>query len=156
MRLELGGHTIELIHPGRNHGDDMTVLYFPEERVVFGADFLADALVRETMLSLPSACGPFDGHPLREWIESYRVIEALDFDILAPAHGQFFTKQDVTETREYFEYLVEEVSQGISDGLSLDTLTETLTLGEYSDWAQYERLRVKNIEAAYRNLTVYR
>ena len=156
MRLKLGDRTIELIHPGRNHGDDMTVIYFPVERVVFAADFLADALVRDTMRSLPSACGPFDGHALAEWIDSYRVVEALDFDILAPAHGVFFTPRDVTETREYFEYLVREVSAAISQGLSLEEMTETLMLDPYRDWAQYERLRAKNIEAAYRNLTVYR
>jgi len=156
MRLELGGTTVELIHPGRNHGDDMTVLYFPAERVVFGADFLADALVGDSMRSLPSACGPFDGHPLSEWIESYRVVEALDFDTLAPAHGGLFAKQDVTETREYFEYLVAEVSRGIRAGLGLEELKATVTLEPYRDWAQYDRLREKNVEAAYRNLTVYR
>jgi glyoxylase-like metal-dependent hydrolase (beta-lactamase superfamily II) len=156
MRLSLGGRTVELIHPGRNHGDDMTVLYFPEERVVFAADFLADALVRDTMRSLPSACGPFDGHPLAEWIESYRVVEALDFDVLAAAHGQLFTRQDVTETREYFEYLVSEISAGLSAGLSLEEMKASVLLEEYRDWAQYERLREKNVEAAYRNLTLYR
>jgi glyoxylase-like metal-dependent hydrolase (beta-lactamase superfamily II) len=156
MSLRLGGRRVELIHPGRNHADDMTVIYFPEERVVFAADFLADALVRETMHSLPSACGPFDGHPLSEWIESYRVVEGLDFDVLAPAHGAFFTKQDVTDTREYFEYLVGEVSRGISEGLSLEALKSSIMLQRYSDWAQYDRLREKNVEAAYRNLTIYR
>lgn len=156
MTLTLGGETVELIHPGRNHGDDMTVLYFPNQRVVFAADFLADALVRDTMHSLPSACGPFDGHPLSEWIDSYRVVEALDFDILAPAHGDFFTPQDVTDTREYFEYLVEEVSRGMSAGLGLEELKATIMLERYRDWAQYERLREKNVEAAYRNLTIHR
>ncbi len=156
MRLELGGHTVELIHPGRSHADDMTVIYFPDAGVVFGADFLADALVRETMLSLPSACGPFDGHPLREWIASYRAVEELDYEILAPAHGVFFTPGDVTATREYFEYLVREVDAAIREGLSLEEAKAAVMLEEYADWAQYERLREKNVEAAYRNLTVYR
>ena len=156
MRLTLGGQRVELIHPGRNHGDDMTVLYFPDDGVVFAADFLADALVTESMRSLPSACGPFDGHAMSEWIDSYRAVEALDFDILAPAHGQYYTKQDVTETREYFEYLAAAVSAAIRAGLSLEEMKSELMLEPYADWAQYERLREKNIEAAYRNLTVYR
>jgi len=29
-------------------------------------------------------------------------------------------------------------------------------LEEYADWAYYERLRPKNIEAAYQNITRYR
>jgi glyoxylase-like metal-dependent hydrolase (beta-lactamase superfamily II) len=156
MTISLGGHTIELIHPGRNHADDATVIYFPDDGVVFAADFLADALVTDTMHSLPSACGPFDGHPLSEWIASYRTVEALDFSILAPAHGAIYTRQDVTETREYFEYLVAEVSAAMVAGLSLEEIKTEVLLEQYSDWAQYERLRVKNVEAAYRNLTLYR
>src|SRR5690606_17024750 len=66
MTLSFDGQDIELVHPGRNHADDMTVVLFPRQQLLFSADFLADALVRESMLSLPSACGPFDGHPLRE------------------------------------------------------------------------------------------
>jgi len=45
MRLTLGGKVVELVHPGLNHADDMTVMYFPAERAVFAVDFLADALV---------------------------------------------------------------------------------------------------------------
>lgn len=127
-----------------------------EGGAVFAADFLADALVRDDMHSLPSACGPFDGHPLSEWIASYRVVESLDFDTLAAGHGVFFTKQDVTDTREYFEYLVDEVSRGMSAGLGLEELKATLSLERYRNWAWYDRLREKNVEAAYRNLTLYR
>jgi len=83
MTLTLGGKTVQLLHPGRNHADDMTVLLFPTERVVFAADMIADALVRNDIRSLPSACGPFDGHPVDEWIESYKAVEALDFDTFA-------------------------------------------------------------------------
>lgn len=63
MTLTLGGKTVELIHPGKNHGDDMTVVFFPEERTVFATDMVADALVRDDIRSLPSACGPLDGTP---------------------------------------------------------------------------------------------
>ena len=45
--------------------------------------FLADALVTTSIRSLPSACGPYDGNPLSEWLKSYRTVEALDFDVLA-------------------------------------------------------------------------
>jgi glyoxylase-like metal-dependent hydrolase (beta-lactamase superfamily II) len=44
MRIDLGGKTIEVIHPGLNHSDDASVIYFPAERVVFATEFLADAL----------------------------------------------------------------------------------------------------------------
>jgi hypothetical protein len=131
-------------------------MLFPAERVLFATEFLADALVTDNIRSLPSACGPFDGSPLAEWIKSYRTVEALDFDVLAPGHGALFDKSDVTATREYFEALVAAVSAGMAQGRTLTTLKATLQLHEYSDWANYERLRPNNIEAAYYNLKLYR
>jgi glyoxylase-like metal-dependent hydrolase (beta-lactamase superfamily II) len=156
MTLTLGGRTVELIFPGLNHSDDATVMFFPQERVVFATEFLADALVTDNIRSLPSACGPFDYHPLSEWIRSYRTVEALDFDILAPGHGALFDKAAVTETREYFEYLVAEVTAAMQAGLSLEEMKDTVMLERYSHWANYERLRRRNVEAAYLNLKYYR
>jgi flavorubredoxin len=156
MRLDLGGKTVELIHPGLNHADDATVMLFPAERVLFATEFLADALVTDDIHSMPSACGPFDGSPLSEWIRSYRTVEDLDFDILAPGHGALFGKSDVTDTREYFEDLVAAVSAGMAAGHSMDELMHTIRLDKYEDWVNYERLLPDNIEAAYNNLKLYR
>ncbi len=156
MTLTLGGRTVDLIFPGLNHSDDATVMYFPAERVVFATEFLADALVTDDIRALPSACGPFDYHPLSEWIRSYRTVEALDFDILAPGHGALFDSSAVTETREFFEYLVAEVTAGMQAGHSLEALRESVLLERYSHWVNYERLRRRTVEAAYLNLKYYR
>lgn len=153
MQIRLGGRSVELIYPGRNHSDDATVMLFREERVVFATEFLADALVTNNPRSLPSTCSGFDRHPLAEWIRSYRTVEALDFDRIAPGHGDVFDKAVVTETREFFEYLVAQVSAGIQSGRPLADLVETISLDRYKNWANYERLRRMNVEAAYLNLT---
>jgi glyoxylase-like metal-dependent hydrolase (beta-lactamase superfamily II) len=152
MRISLGGRTVELIHPGLNHSDDATVMLFHDERVLFATEFLADALVTSNPRSLPSACSAFDRHPLSEWIRSYRTVEALDFDRVAPGHGDVFDKAVVTETREYFEHLVAQVSAGIRSGRPLPELRESISLERYKTWANYERLRRMNVEAAYLNL----
>lgn len=156
MTLRLGGKTMDLVFPGKNHANDGTAVLFKDERVLFAVDFPADALVQASMRSLPSACGPFDGHPMTEWIRSYRTLEALDFDVLVGGHGTVpFRKQDITEGREYFEYLQREVEGAMSRGLSLAQMREQLTLDRYKDWAHYDQLRRHNIEAAYRNLRTY-
>jgi len=114
-------------------------------------------LVGASLRSLPSACGNFDNHPLAEWIKSYRVIEALDFDVLAGGHGSaLFKKSDVAEARQFFEDLVAAVGSGMAQGKSLDELKRTVLLEKYKDWAYYARLREDNIEAAYNNLRIYR
>src|SRR5262245_6940075 len=158
MRLTLGGKIVDLIYPGRNHSDDATVLYFPAERVVFATEFISDVALPATSspLSFPSACGPFDGSPLSEWIRSYRTVEALDFDIFAGGHGALGTKADVTANRQFFEDLVAAVSAGMAQGKSLAELQQTITLEKYRDWAGYAARRAPTIESAFNNLRLYR
>jgi glyoxylase-like metal-dependent hydrolase (beta-lactamase superfamily II) len=157
MRIELGGKTVDLVQPGLNHSDDATVMVFPAERAVFATEFIADALVTDNVFSLPSACGPFDGNPLADWIASYRTVEALDFDVLVAGHGsRLLDKSAVRATREFFEDLTAEVSAGIAAGRSLEELKASVQLAAYKDWANYERLRANNVESAYLNLKLYR
>jgi len=158
MTLTLGGKTVELIYPGENHSNDATVLYFPAERVVFATEFISDVALPATgsPLSFPSACGPFDGSPLSEWIRSYRTVEALDFDIFAGGHGALGTKADVTANRQFFEDLVAAVSAGMAQGKSLAELQQTLMFEKYKDWSGYAARRAPTIESAYRNLQLYR
>lgn len=157
MTVILGGRRIELIFPGLNHADDGTVVFLPQERVAFSTDFPADALVTTTMRSLPSACGVFDQHPLADWIQSFKTIEALPFDTLVQGHGLVtFTKADVAELRGFYEDLIAAVNEGMAQGKSLAELKRTLKLEKYKSWAFYDRLREDNIEAAYLNLKTYR
>jgi len=158
MTLTLGGKTVQLIFPGKNHSDDATVLYFPAEKVVFATEFISDVALRatESPLSFPSACGPFDGSPLSEWIRSYRTVEALDFDIFAGGHGALATKADVTANREFFEELVAAVSAGMAQGKSVAELQQTLLFEKYKNWSGYAQRRAPTIESAYNNLRLYR
>lgn len=154
MTLTLGGKTVELSHPGKNHGDDMTVVLFPDERVVFATDMIADALVRDDIRSIPSACGPLDGTPINEWIRSYESVLALDFDTFAGGHGAYFTKEEVALPVKFLKDLRDAVDQGLANGLSLEEMLEQIQLKDYADWAYYERLLPKAISAAYENMTL--
>jgi len=158
MQLMLGGKRVDLIYPGQNHSNDATVLFFPAERVVFATEFISDVALPATgsPLSFPSACGPFDGSPLSEWIRSYRTVEALDFDVIAGGHGALAKKADVTANREFFEDLVAAVSAGMAQGKSLPELQQTIQLEKYRDWSGYAMRRAPTIESAYNNLRLYR
>ena len=134
------------------------MLYFPAERVVFATEFISDVALPATgsPLSFPSACGPFDGSPLSEWIRSYRTVEALDFDIFAGGHGALATKADVTANRVFFEELVASVSAGMAQGKSLEELQKSLLFEKYKDWNGYAARRAATIDSAYRNLQLYK
>jgi len=72
-------------------------------------------------------------------------------------HGpQSVDKTLIRETREFFEHLRGEVAAGMAAGQTLEQLKESVRLEPYKDWANYERLRAYNVEAAYQNLRIYR
>ncbi len=157
MTLKFGGKTVELIFPGKNHANDGTAVLFHDERVLFTVDFPQDVLTHDTLREFPSACGPFDGHPLSEWIRSYRTLEALDFDVLSGGHGwKTFTKADIAEGREFFEYLTREVETAMSKGMGLEEIRKNVMLEKYRDWENYALLREWSVEAAYYNLKIYK
>ena len=149
--LTLGGKTVQLIHPGRSHSDDMTVMYFPAERAVFAVDVIYPGTMPNTR-----ANSAYDWTPLREWIGSIKAVEALDFDTFLGGHGRPGTKADVTRNREFLEDIAAAVSKGIAEGKSLDELKESVTLEQYSAWPNFAAARLDHIEAAYINLRDYK
>ncbi len=137
MTITLGGETVTLIFPGRNHADDGTLVFFPAERVVFSTDFPADALVTTSMRSFPSGCGDFDQSPISEWIKSYHTIEALDFDILAEGHGKCCSRNQMSRKGANISNICAiRFAAGMKAGKSLDELRRTLMLEEIQGLGQ--------------------
>ena len=117
--IKLGGKTVELIYTGLNHSDDMTVVRFPEQRIIYTVDHL-------TPKRLPR--GDLDGGFLPEWLDSLKRIEQLDFDYVSPGHESIGPKADVSEQVRYMSDLMKAVSDGIAAGKSQAELVKTVRL----------------------------
>jgi glyoxylase-like metal-dependent hydrolase (beta-lactamase superfamily II) len=146
--ITLGGRTIELMHPGANHSDDMTVIYFPAERVAFAVDFIYPG-------TTPGVWASYDGTPMSEWIASIKAVESLNFDVLLPGHGRQGTKADVAANRKFLEDVAGAVRLGILEGRELDELKKTVTLQAYAAWPNFATGRVSHVEQAYANLRTW-
>lgn len=140
MTVRLGGKTVQLIHPGPSHSTDTTVLLFPEERAIYGVDFLN---VKRLALGFPGT-GTLD-----EWIASLKQVETLDFDIVSPGHSSVGTKADFSAYRQFFEDLRETVGDAVAAGTPLEDLLASDALSDYSGLPNYEPQRDRNIEDAY-------
>ncbi len=142
--VTLGGKSVELIHSIPSHSDDMTILLFPEERTAFAVDFVsARRLPFQTM----------EGAAPNEWIAATQQLQTLDYDILAPGHGDTGSKADADDYNGYLEDLVAAVSEGISEGKSVEELQQSIMLEDYKDWGQYDAWRAENILGAFTHLT---
>jgi glyoxylase-like metal-dependent hydrolase (beta-lactamase superfamily II) len=147
MTIHLGGKTIELIHVGRNHSNNMIVVHFPAERALFVVDFIPVRAV--AFMDFPDAYIP-------DWIDSIRAVEAMDFDILIPGHGAIGAKSDATAFREYMTDLYDAVLAGARAGKSLDELKASIKLDKYQDWFKYEDWLALNIEGVYNRIALHR
>ncbi len=147
MTIELGGKKVELIYLGPSHSDNLIVMRFPAERVVFAVDIISV----KTLAFRTLGDSYFPG-----WIDAIKGVEAMDFDILAPGHGPMGTKADATSQRVYLEDLHAAVLAAARAGQTLDQMKESIKLEKYRDWGQYEAWLPLNIEGMYNQVSLHR
>lgn len=147
MTIELGGKRVELNYVGRSHSDNMIVMRFPDERVLFAVDFIPIKTL--AWKNLTDAFMP-------DWIEAIKMVEAMDFDVLAPGHGPLGTRADATAFRVYLETLRREVVIAHRAGKSLAEMQSTITLPAYKDWGNYDKQLKLNIEGMYNQVNLHR
>jgi glyoxylase-like metal-dependent hydrolase (beta-lactamase superfamily II) len=147
MTITLGGKTVELKYLGRSHSDNMIVMNFPQQRVLFAVDFIPIKSLPWETLS--------DSY-IPEWIDAVKSVEAMDFDILMPGHGSPGSKADVTALREYMEELYAAVLSGMREGQTLQQLQENINLPEYAGWGNYDKHLTLNIEGMYNQISLHR
>ena len=147
LTIELGGKTVNLLYVGRSHSDNMIVVHFPTEKILYAVDFIS--VKRLPFKNLGDAYFP-------DWIDAIKFVEGLDFEILSPGHGNMGTKADAVDHRMYLEELYAAVVEGARQGKSLEELQAEIQLENYKDWQQYEAWRTMNIEGIYQRVVLQR
>jgi glyoxylase-like metal-dependent hydrolase (beta-lactamase superfamily II) len=147
LHLDLGGKAIDLTYTGRNHTDNSLVLQYPAARLIFAVDFIPVG-------GLPFRNFP-DGYP-DELIDSLAWIEAnLDFDVLAPGHGNLGTKDTVREDRVYLLELMAAIRDARARGLpdnseAMVNMVRAALAPRYGTWSQFGPWLPENIEGLTR------
>ncbi len=145
LTITLGGKSVEMIHALPSHSDDSSIILFTDEETIFAVDFVNVRRVPFQNLG---------GGPIAPWIEANRDLQAMvDYDIVAPGHGDVGTKTDVDDSTRYLEELLAAVTEGIAAGQSLEEMQQSIMMEDYADWAQYEAWRAQNVQGAYEGLT---
>ena len=120
---------------------------FPEENVLFAVDFIPVKAV--AFRNLPDAYLP-------DWVSSLRLVEAMDFEILAPGHGPLGSKEDVTAFKNYMSDLYEQVLAAARAGKTLEETKSSVDLSKYKGLASFDKHAPLNIEGAYQRVQLNR
>ena len=139
--LTLGGTTLDLYYFGPNHGQCLTVMHLPKERLVFVVD-----------LVVPKRIG------LRGWTttdpgaaaRTMREIEKLSFDRFIPGHGPAVAPvSDMRDVRQYVEDLIAAVREAFEKHKSVAKVRENakdIKLPKYEKWTGYKEYLQGNVE----------
>jgi glyoxylase-like metal-dependent hydrolase (beta-lactamase superfamily II) len=112
-KLTIDGVHIRLYHwaPGHTSGD--TIVYLPDEKIVFGGDLLVTNRPDTTihMEKNGSAAG---------WIENAKGMLGLNADTYLTGHGDMMTKADVKKKIDFIQDKYNKIQTMVAQGKSLD------------------------------------
>jgi glyoxylase-like metal-dependent hydrolase (beta-lactamase superfamily II) len=138
--LKLGGRTLELLYFGRNHGDCMTVMRIPEEKILFIVDLV-------TPYGVSGGSGLLNDYYPIELIRSLKEIEAVDFERMIGGHGvPIAPREAVIERRRYFEAMFNAVKAEWEKGTNPFEIAEKIDLPEFRYLRNYDALKARNAE----------
>ena len=137
MRLVKGGREVQLHFPGPGHTGGDTLVFLPEERIVFTGDFFVG---RPGGHSLPYMG---DGY-VEEWPASLDRLKALEWDTLVPGHGlPFREREQIDHLQALLRDLNRQVTALYAEGVSVQ---EAIGRVDLSPHVQYYGQRVASAD----------
>ena len=128
MTLNFGGRSVKLIHPGPAHTLGDTLVYIPEEQVLFAGDLLFNHIIPPIMGDSAN------------WVRVLTWLEGLDIKAVIPGHGYVGTKEALVEMKKFLQRLRREVKKCYDKEMPQDNVITEINLGKYRDWPHQERL----------------
>ena len=127
MTVHKGGREVQLYHPGRGHTGGDTLVFLPEERIVFTGDFFLGSPGAGRLAYMG------DGF-MDEWPASLERLKGLDFDLIVPGHGTpFREREQIVTFQSYLRDFWNQVSALRAEGLSAEEAGERLDMSAYGD-----------------------
>jgi cyclase len=139
MTLYDGDREIQLLHVGTAHTVGDTLVYLPQDRLLYAGDV---AFHYVTPLA-------FEGH-VSNWIAVLDHIDGMDVERIVPGHGPVGTKADLRELRDYFALVRDEARKAFDAGAAVeDAVREVASkLGRFAAWTESERVNA-NVRRLY-------
>ena len=122
MTIVQSGREIQLHFVGRGHTGGDTMVFLPEERIVFTGDFFVG--------SPRGGALPYMGDGfVDEWPASLEKLKGLDFDVLVPGHGTpFRDRTQIDDLQRYLRDFWAQVSALRAEGVSVEDATARVDL----------------------------
>ena len=125
MTIHKGGREVQLHFLGRGHTGGDTVIFLPEERIIFTGDFLVGRPGAGVLAYMGDAY-------VDEWPESLERLKRLEFDTMVPGHGEpFRERKQIADFQQFLRDLWAQVSRLRAQGFSVEEAIERVDLRHY-------------------------
>jgi cyclase len=144
LTLYVGGHEVQIYHPGPAHTMGDLVVYFPEQHAIATGD-----------LFLTNSCPAMDKGDLESWIAALNQILFMPVEHVIPGHFGLATKKELGHFRDYLAQLRKQVARMYRNGASLEEVKKSIALADFADlrqFPQYEATFADNAAAYYHQL----
>ncbi len=122
MTIHKGGREVQLHFVGRGHTGGDTLVFLPEERIVFTGDFFEGRPEGGVLAYMG------DGY-IDEWPASLERLKGLDFDLIVPGHGTpLRDRTQIDDFQEYLRELWSQISALRAQGLSAAEASERVDM----------------------------
>ena len=137
--LHFGGVQLELIHVGPAHTPGDTLVWLPQQRIVFAGD----VVYVERMLGVGTMSNS------AHWIEAFETLAALQPEWVVPGHGHAVSLERArAETYDYLIFLRESVAKMIDEDIGMDKVGE-IDQSRFSHLKVYEQIKGRNAQQVY-------
>ena len=146
MTLWLGRREVQIIHAGRSHTAGDTIVWLPQERVLFAGDTVE--------YGATPYCG--DAH-FTDWPATLAGILALGAERMVPGRGSSLMSaaavaEGIAGTSAFTSDLFALAKQAVADGHDLHTFYETAMAAmrpKYGHWVIFEHCMPFNVSRSY-------
>ncbi len=147
VTLHLGGKEIQVLHVGRAHTRGDSIIYVPEDRIVY----LSELLFSDQFLFIN------DGYGL-DWLKALDAVEALGAEIYVPGHGPISAnpKDSIQALRQFRQMLVDvrdAVQTAVTSGATEDQAAANVKWPQYEKMQGYNAQRETAVRRLYRQIT---
>ena len=138
--VPLKGVDIELKFLGAAHGDDETLLWMPNERLVITGDFAFN----ERMLPvLPTT-------DINAWLDSWPNLVALKPLHIVPGHGHPTDMPTITTfTKDYLQHMKDSIENLLDNDMSLSDIYD-INSDKFNHFGLFKELNNVNMEKIFR------
>lgn len=129
MALTVGTKQVQMLKVGPAHSRGDTLVFVPQDRILFTGDILFNDV---HPLIMPGAASA--------WIAVCDKILEWDVEVVVPGHGPITDKTGVRKQRDYLIYFRDETRKRFDAGLGYKEATLDISLDAFRGWADEERI----------------